>query len=224
VTDERAHIVASIDGAALAAILNQMALDVEAQKDYLCELDGAVGDGDHGVSMTIGMRAVRRALLDLPQSPTPSEVFQAAADAYAVEVGATIGPLYEVAFIGAADASAGKATLDDGADWVAIYQSMFDAIQALGGAELGDKTMLDSFHPGIVAMAASVAARDDLPTSLAIAASTARQAAIDTSGMLALKGRASRLGARAVGHQDAGATSIAIIMESIAGSVADLSA
>jgi dihydroxyacetone kinase-like protein len=211
--------MASIDGAALATILNQMALDVEAQKDYLCELDGAVGDGDHGVSMTIGMRAVRRALADLPDSPTPSEVFQAASDAYADEVGATIGPLYEVAFTAAADVTEGKPSIDEGSDWVAIYQAMFDAIQSLGGAELGDKTMLDSFHPAIQAMATAVTAGHDLPTSLAVAASTARQAAIDTTGMMPKKGRASRLGARAVGHQDAGATSIAIILESIAASV-----
>lgn len=211
--------MASIDGTVLAAILTQMALDVEAQKDYLCELDGAVGDGDHGVSMTIGMRAVGRALADLPDSPSPSEVFQAASDAYADEVGATIGPLYEVAFTAAAGASAGKSSVSESGDWVAIYQAMFDAIQQLGGAELGDKTMLDSFHPAIQAAAGAAAAGDDLPTTLALAASTARSAAIDTSGMMPKKGRASRLGARAVGHQDAGATSIAIILESIAASV-----
>ncbi len=215
--------MASIDGGAVSAVLNQMALDVEAQKDYLCELDGAVGDGDHGVSMTIGMRAVRRALLDLPESPSPSEVFQSASDAYAIEVGATIGPLYEVAFTAAADASTGKSHLDDGADWLAAYQGMFDAIQSLGGAELGDKTMLDSLHPAIVAMSESVASGADLPTCLEVAASTAHQAAIDTSGMMPKKGRASRLGARAIGHQDAGATSIAIILESIATTVRGLS-
>jgi dihydroxyacetone kinase-like protein len=214
--------MASIDGTALAAILDQMALDVEAQKDYLCELDGAVGDGDHGVSMTIGMRAVRRALADLPGSPSPSKVFQAASDAYADEVGATIGPLYEVAFTAAAESVAGKSSVSEAADWVAIYQAMFDAIQSLGGAELGDKTMLDSFHPAIQAAAGAAAAGDDLSTALDLAASTARSAAIDTSGMMPKKGRASRLGARAVGHQDAGATSIAIILESIAASVQKL--
>ena len=99
---------------------------------------------------------------------------------------------------------------------------MFDAIQSLGGAELGDKTMLDSFHPAIVAMSASVDDGADLATCLAVAASTARQAAIDTTGMLPKKGRAARLGARAIGHQDAGATSIAIILESIAESTAKL--
>jgi dihydroxyacetone kinase-like protein len=208
--------MATIDGTAVSAILNQMALDVEAEKDYLCELDGAVGDGDHGVSMTIGMRAVRRALIDLPEAPMPSEVFQSASDAYAIEVGATIGPLYEVAFTAAAQSAEGKSTVDAGSDWLAIYQAMFDAIQTLGGAELGDKTMLDSLHPAIEAMRVSVDAGHDLKTCLAVAASTARQAAIDTTDMMPKKGRASRLGARAIGHQDAGATSIAIILESIA--------
>lgn len=222
-TDERDQDVVTIDGTELSAILTHMAIGVEAQKDYLCELDGAVGDGDHGVSMTIGMRAVRRALAELPDAPTPSEVFQATSDAYADEVGATIGPLYEVAFAGAAQSARGKSDLDTGAAWLAVYRAMFDAVQALGGAELGDKTMLDSFHPGIEAMSARVDSGDDLPTCLAAAAATARQAAIDTAGMMPKKGRASRLGERAVGHQDAGATSIAIVLESIADSVRRLS-
>jgi len=210
--------MATINGAAVAQILDQVAVDVEEQKDYLCDLDGEVGDGDHGVSMTIGMRAVRRALRELPNDPTPQDAFTAAADAYAVEVGATIGPLYEVAFLGAADASAGKVTVDEPSDWIDIYQAMFDAIRELGGAELGDKTLLDAFHPAIETMRNCSAQGDDLLTVLSRGATTARKAAEDTKGLMPMKGRASRLGERARGHQDAGATSLAIILETIASS------
>jgi dihydroxyacetone kinase-like protein len=210
--------MATMNGTAVAQILDQVAVDVEEQKDYLCDLDGEVGDGDHGVSMTIGMRAVRRALRELPTDPTPQDAFTAAADAYAVEVGATIGPLYEVAFLGAAGASAGKVTVDSPGDWIDIYQAMFDAIRELGGAELGDKTLLDAFHPAIETMRTCAADGDDLLTVLSRGATTARKAAEDTKDLMPMKGRASRLGERARGHQDAGATSLAIILETIAAS------
>jgi dihydroxyacetone kinase-like protein len=210
----------TINGDAVRLLLEQVAIDVESNKDYLCDLDGEVGDGDHGVSMTIGMRAVRRAMDDLPTDSTVTEAFQAASDAYAIEVGATIGPLYEVAFAAAADASAGKAEVSTVADWVDIYRAMFDAVQQLGGAELGDKTMLDSFHPAIEKLA-SLDGQGLVP-SLQEAATTARAAAEETKDLKPMKGRASRLADRAVGHQDAGATSLAIILESVASFAANL--
>ena len=212
----------SINGLTVAEILNQVAIDIEDQKDYLCFLDGEVGDGDHGVSMTIGMRAVRRSLADLPTDYPPSDVFDASAEAYAVEVGATIGPLYEAASAAAGDAARSKKTLDQTSDWLDIYQAMFIAIQELGGAELGDKTILDSFYPAIESMRVSVAQSSDLESALTLAGQVAMQSAQDTKDMIPLKGRASRLGERAVGHQDAGATSIAIILQSIAREVAKL--
>jgi dihydroxyacetone kinase-like protein len=207
-----------INGLAVAAIIEQVAIDVEEQKDYLCDLDGEVGDGDHGVSMTIGMRAVRRALKDLSEDPTPEQVFMAAAEAYAIDVGATIGPLYEAAFEGAAIACAGKSTINDPSDWVDIFSGMFTAIQELGGAQLGDKTLLDAFHPAIEVMRERSASGADLIATLATGATTARQAAEDTRNLKPMMGRASRLGDRAIGHQDAGATSLAIILEAIAAS------
>jgi len=210
----------TMNGDAVRLLLEQVAIDVESNKDYLCDLDGEVGDGDHGVSMTIGMRAVRRAMDDLPPDPSVTDAFQAASDAYAIEVGATIGPLYEVAFAAAATASAGKAEVSTVADWVDIYRAMFDAVQQLGGAELGDKTMLDSFHPAIEKLA-SLDGQELVP-SLQEAATTARAAAEATKDLKPTKGRASRLADRAVGHQDAGATSLAIILESVASFAANL--
>ena len=209
-----------VNGNEIRLLLEQVAIDVESNKDYLCDLDGAVGDGDHGVSMTIGMRAVRRAMDDLPDNPSIQDAFQAASDAYAIEVGATIGPLYEVAFAAAAEASAGKQDLGAVADWVGVYQAMFDAIQQLGGAQLGDKTLLDAFHPAIEQLRSN----QDAPLAQALteAASTARSAAEATKDLVPQKGRAARLGDRAMGHQDAGATSLAIILETVASFVSNL--
>lgn len=169
--------------------------------------------------MTIGMRAVRRAMDDLPANASVQDAFQAASDAYAIEVGATIGPLYEVAFAAAAEAAAGKETVNEIGDWVAIYQGMFDAVQKLGGAELGDKTLLDAFHPAIETLRGQ---QGELAPALAAAAVTARSAAEATKDLKPQKGRASRLGDRAMGHQDAGATSLAIILETVAAFVGNL--
>lgn len=201
-------------------VLSHVAKKVEANKDYLCELDGAVGDGDHGVSMTIGMRAVVKALRELPDTATPQEVFQTAADAYAEGVGATIGPLYEAAFSAAAHASQGKSELSHVADWAQVYEAMAQAIKRVGQAELGDKTLLDSFFPAVEHIKKCANENISLPESLTTTGDIALAAAIATKDLVPKRGRAARLGERAAGHQDAGATSLAIVLQGIAEGVA----
>lgn len=201
-------------------VLSHVAKKVEANKDYLCELDGAVGDGDHGVSMTIGMRAVVKALRDLPDTTTPQEVFQTAADAYAEGVGATIGPLYEAAFSAAAHASQGKSELAHVTDWAQIYEAMAQAIKMVGQAELGDKTLLDSFFPAVEHIKKCANENISLAEALTTTGDIALAAAIATKDLVPKRGRAARLGERAAGHQDAGATSLAIVLQGIAEGVA----
>ena len=208
-----------MNGHAIAQSLIHVAKKVEENKDYLCELDGEVGDGDHGVSMTIGMRAVTRAMKGLDESVLPSEVFLAAAEAYANDVGATIGPLYEAAFAAAASAAANKVELNDISDWAELYESMATSIQILGKAELGDKTMLDSFFPAVDHIKSLSMQSGSLSDALHSTAKAALDAAISTKDLVPKKGRAARLGERAIGFQDAGATSLAIILQGIADSV-----
>jgi dihydroxyacetone kinase-like protein len=209
-----------INGAAVSKALLLVAKRVEEAKDYLCELDGEVGDGDHGVSMTIGMRAVTRAVKDLPTGVTPSQAFQTAADAYADEVGATIGPLYEAAFAAAAKAAGSKSTINEIGDWASIFEAMAIAIQVLGKAERGDKTILDSFFPAVDYIKSISSSGKDLATALSETAEKAMEAAIATKTLVASKGRASRLGERAMGHQDAGATSLAIVLAGFSEAIA----
>jgi dihydroxyacetone kinase-like protein len=212
--------MANVNGALVAKALLHVAKKVEENKDYLCELDGEVGDGDHGVSMTIGMRAVTRAMKSLNDSVSPAEVFQAAADAYADEVGATIGPLYEAAFAAAADASGDKGELNEISDWADIYDAMATSIQVLGKAERGDKTMLDSFFPAVDHIRELSSKGGSLVDALASTAKAALDAAISTRDLVPKKGRASRLGDRAIGYQDAGATSLAIVLQGFADGIA----
>jgi len=209
----------SINGHVIAQSLIHVAKKVEENKDYLCELDGEVGDGDHGVSMTIGMRAVARAMKGFDESVAPSEVFQTAAEAYADDVGATIGPLYEAAFAAAATSAANKNELNNISDWAELYEAMAISIQLLGKAELGDKTMLDSFFPAVDHIKSLSTKGGSLSDALASTAKTALDAAIATKDLIPKKGRAARLGERAIGFQDAGATSLAIILQGIADGV-----
>lgn len=208
--------MSNVTGALVAKSLLLVAIRVEENKDYLCELDGEVGDGDHGVSMTIGMRAVTRAVNKLNDSVTPEEAFVAAADAYAVEVGATIGPLYEAAFLAAAVSAAGKANLNAIGDWAEVYEAMAIAIQVLGKAELGDKTLLDAFFPAVDLIKELATGSGDLISALESTAKCALDSAISTRNLVPQKGRAARLGDRAIGYQDAGATSLAIVLAGFA--------
>jgi dihydroxyacetone kinase-like protein len=210
----------NIDGKKIIQTLLHVAAKVESNKDYLCELDGAVGDGDHGVSMTIGMRAVTRAMKNLPDSVLPADVFQCAADAYADGVGATIGPLYEAAFAAAAKAAQGKSNLNHVEDWALVYEAMAQSVKTLGQAELGDKTMLDSFFPAVEHIRNLASQNSSLNDALSSTGQVALAAAISTKDLVPKRGRAARLGDRAVGHQDAGATSLAIVLQGFAEGIA----
>ena len=208
----------AVDGAALVKILDEVAVKLEDNKDYLCELDSEVGDGDHGVSMTIGMRAARRGLSELT-SPTPADAFRAVAEAFADEVGASIGPLYEAAFAAAADTTDGQQSLSGGRIWADILSAMAGAMQEVGKAKLGDKTLIDAWVPAAAAAQAEGGDGADAATTLKAAAEAAWQGVEKTKELVPKLGRASRLGERARGFQDAGATSASILLEALGAGV-----
>ncbi len=208
----------AIDGKKLVEILTGVANVIEANKDYLCELDGEVGDGDHGVSMTIGMRTARKALAAL-ENPTPEQAFRAVSDAYADEVGAASGVMYEVAFAAAADAVAGRDTISQTTDWADAFEALIQAIQKIGKAELGDKTLVDAWLPAAQALRAATVADVNLSVGMQQATQAAWSGVENTKHLIPKRGRASRLGERARGFQDAGATSAYLMIKSMADSV-----
>jgi phosphoenolpyruvate---glycerone phosphotransferase subunit DhaL len=203
-----------ITDATVVQMLRRIARRIEREKDRLCDLDSAVGDGDHGVSMTIGMRSVVRNLDDL-DAPTAAEAFRAAATAYADDVGAAIGPLYEELLEAAAEVLERRpvAARDT---WVEVFEAIAASTQRTGGARPGDKTMVDAWAPAAAAMRREADAGADLSTCLERAARAAWQGVAETKDLLPRLGRASRLGERARGHADAGATSSSIIIDVMA--------
>ncbi len=204
--------MADITDAVIVDMLRRIAERIEREKDHLCALDGAVGDGDHGVSMTIGMRGVTRNLDELA-APTAPDAFRAAAEAIADEVGAAIGPILEEIFAAIAEALANHPNYDAPATWAAVFEAVAHAAQRTGGARPGDKTLVDAWVPAAAALRAAATQGADLATCLARASDAAWQGVRDTADLVPRLGRASRLGDRARGHPDAGATSASIIIE-----------
>jgi len=204
----------NIDGCKVALALIEVANAIERNKDYLCALDSEVGDGDHGVSMTIGMRTARRALAALP-SPTPEAAFRTVAEAFADEVGAASGALYEGGFAAAARAAAGKAHLNTVEDWAVVFEAIAQEMQTIGKAELNDKTLLDAWLPAAQALRQAATEGVSLSEGLRRATAAAQAGVENTKNLIPKRGRASRLGERARGYQDAGATSAYLIIQTL---------
>jgi dihydroxyacetone kinase-like protein len=186
---------------------------VESHRDHLTQLDAAIGDADHGINLSRGFSAVTAAL-DQASTPTPGSVLMLAGSTLISKVGGASGPLYGMAL-----RQAGKALGDaPQADLTALagaLEAALAGVQKLGAAKEGEKTMVDALAPAASALnkALSEGATDtDALAALAAAAEAGAQATIP---MQALKGRASYLGPRSVGHEDPGAASTALIMRAL---------
>lgn len=205
----------SIDTADLKRMFDEIAVAIEADKDRLCQLDGVIGDADHGIAMGLGFGAVRDALASLDLAATePTALLNTAAKSFLNAVGASSGPLYATAFMRGAAAVKGKAILAD-PDFIALFQAMAQGIQDRGKAEIGEKTMVDAWLPAAQAAAAADAAGKTLAESLTVALEAAERGAEATKDMIAAKGRSSRLGERSLGHTDPGAASAVTVIGAI---------
>ena len=184
---------------------------IEKNATYLCDLDSAIGDGDHGANMSRGLKAVVKKM-ETSQPDNLGAFFKMVGMTLLSTVGGAAGPLYGGFFMDLGKQTAGKQSLD-AASLVTVLRSGLADIKRRGKAELGDKTMVDALTPALEAMAAQGA---DLAAATRAAAETARDAATKTAPLLARKGRASYLGERSIGHQDPGANSVALLLEVLA--------
>lgn len=188
----------------LKTLFKALAARMQAERDALCILDGAVGDGDHGIAMAQGMQAAATAAE--VASGGLQEICNTAAKAFLNAVGASSGPLYATAMLRAGKAL-GPETSIPRARVLLMIPAMRDGIVQRGKAEPGQKTMLDAWHP-----AAEAVRRGASPTEIAEAARAGAEA---TKGMVATLGRAERLGERTLGHPDPGAVSAVMVIEAI---------
>jgi dihydroxyacetone kinase-like protein len=211
-------IMTELTSANLRSLFQAIGDAIEADKGRLSELDGVIGDADHGVTMSIGFTAVNEALAKLDESADPTTVFNTAAKSFLNAVGASSGPLYGTAFMRAGAVVKGKATIDRDA-LADCIQAMAKGMQDRGKAERGEKTMMDAWLPAAEAAQAAKARGADAIACLEAAVAAAEAGAEATKTMLATKGRASRLGERALGHMDPGAASAVTILKAMTGAV-----
>src|SRR5271157_1075538 len=183
-------------------------------RQWLTELDSAIGDADHGINMDRGFTAVKAELAAHSPSDIRS-VFQSVATVLIRHVGGAAGPLYGTFFLRAAVACAGKTEIE-AADAVTMLQAGIEGVQQRGKAAAGDKTMLDALLPALDAMRGCVESGCSLTAVLDAGAAAAQAGMMATVPMQARKGRASYLGARSIGHQDPGATSSYLLLKAAA--------
>jgi phosphoenolpyruvate---glycerone phosphotransferase subunit DhaL len=210
---------ASVDGRTIRGWLESAAAAIHEQRDFLTQLDAAIGDADHGTNMDRGFTAVL-AKLDAEDAPAaPGRMLASAGSTLVSTVGGASGPLW-----GTALRRAGRA-LGDGDEFdadslAAALDAALAGVVELGAAVEGEKTMVDALAPAARALRERLDAGDGLGAALAAAREASEEGMRATVPLQAFKGRASYLGERSIGHQDPGATSTALIIAALEQSVA----
>ena len=212
-TMEHARVSVSYDE--VVAWVRASAAQVAENKDYLTQLDAAIGDGDHGINMNRGMSAVVGKLDEAAGEQDIGALLKTVGMTLVSSVGGAGGPLYGTLFLQMGTAASGKSELGPD-DWAAALEAGVKGVQARGKAEPGDKTMIDALLPGLVALRSALDGGASFEDALTASAEAAGQGMRETIPLVAKKGRASYLGERSAGHQDPGATSSHMLLETAA--------
>jgi phosphoenolpyruvate---glycerone phosphotransferase subunit DhaL len=200
--------------------IRAFAASVEANKQYLTQLDAAIGDGDHGINMSRGMTAVLGKVDSAGGEQDIGALLKTVGMTLVSTVGGAGGPLYGTLFLQMGNSVSGKSEL--GADdWAGALEAAIAGVEARGKAEPGDKTMIDALVPARDALKTAVMEGATFAEALERSADAAEQGMRDTIPLVARKGRASYLGERSAGHQDPGATSSHLLLKSAAASWAE---
>ena len=187
---------------------------IEDRKEYFTDLDSAIGDGDHGINLSIGFREVA-SHLDEWKADNVAGLYKNVGKALLDKVGGSAGPLYGSFFMkfGVPVKKKGPDEGVTGDEFVEMMDKAISIIQKRGKSTTGEKTMNDTLMPALGALKAAHAAGDDIKTAMGKAVEAGKAGLESTRDMIATKGRAMRLGERAVGHLDPGAASTAEMLE-----------
>jgi dihydroxyacetone kinase-like protein len=194
--------------------LRRFAAAIAENKTYLTELDSAIGDADHGINMDRGFTAVVPKLDALPGEDVAT-AFRTVGSTLISTVGGASGPLYGTFFLQLAKATGSQPGMDL-ERWAAGLDAAIAAMQRLGKAEPGDKTMLDALIPARDTLKQALSDGADPARVLLDSAAAAEEGMKATTPLVARKGRASYLGERSAGHQDPGATSSYLLLRAAA--------
>ncbi|GBE95647.1 dihydroxyacetone kinase subunit DhaL [Nostoc cycadae] len=193
--------------------------EIEQNKEYLTNLDAAIGDADHGINMSRGFKKVMSQLPTVTHQDIGS-ILKTVSMTLISSVGGASGPLYGTLFLKASSVAAGKQELTT-QELLELLQAGLDGVLQRGKAQLEDKTMVDVLSPAVVAFRQAIEEGKDSLAAMQQAVAISEQALENTKPMLAKKGRASYLGERSIGHQDPGATSSYLMLRSLLKSIKD---
>ncbi|WP_028580802.1 dihydroxyacetone kinase subunit DhaL [Desulfogranum japonicum] len=194
--------------------LERVAEVMAANREYLTELDSAIGDADHGINMHRGFDKVKASLPEYASGDI-GNILKTTGMKLMSSVGGASGPLYGTCFMRSGMALAGKEELDC-ADLLVLLKNCTEGIVQRGKPNPGDKTMYDVWLPSVQAYEQAASENgNNVLASLQAAVQAAREGMTATIEMLAKKGRASYLGERSVGHQDPGATSSYLMLQAL---------
>lgn len=199
-----------------ALVVLDLIKTIQDNKDYLSEVDGAIGDGDHGINMNKGFTLCKERLEG--KEADLSTALKTLGRVLLMEIGGSMGPLYGTFFIEMSKAAADKEQIDK-----EVFGDMLKAaltgISSLGNAKVGDKTLMDALVPAVETYSAEINSGKSFAEALAAMKDAAEKGKDSTKDLVAKVGRASRLGERSRGVLDAGATSCNLILQSMADSI-----
>lgn len=194
-----------IDNKQIIAIIAAIAKRIEAEKDFLTELDNEIGDGDHGINLARGFKSVETKLPTFADKDIGA-ILKGVGMELVSTVGGASGPLYGTAFMKAGNVCKGKIELTP-YDFAAAFEAAINGVKMRGKAVEGEKTMLDALCPAYAALKAGIDGGKDLIAALSDGVDAAAKGVEYTKTIIATKGRASYLKERSLDHQDPGATS-----------------
>ena len=202
-----------VNSTKIVEILNNVTDKINDKKLYLTELDAAIGDGDHGLNMSKGFSAVSEKI-KCDTDKDIGNLLKKVGMTLVSTVGGASGPLYGTAFMKASIYAKGKEEISI-EDFIEMMNIAIEGIKMRGKAKKGEKTMLDSLIPAYEEGKKAIEDGKSPKEVLEVMKNAAYEGIEYTKTIIATKGRASYLGERSLGHQDAGATSSAVILSAI---------
>lgn len=200
-------------------ILTRIIGAIQENKEYLSEIDGRIGDGDHGINMNKGFSIFEERIRD--RDVAFSDGLGELGEILLTEIGGSMGPIYGTIFCGMAERCEGAEKID-----LTLYAEMLrrglEDLSEIIEAKVGDKTIVDTLAPAVEAVERSVNQGEPIDRAMTSMISAAEQGKESTRDMVARVGRSSRLGERSKGVLDAGAVSCFLIIEAMGQGIQDL--
>lgn len=198
-------------------VVERLVKTIQDNKEYLSEVDGAIGDGDHGINMNKGFTICGERIAE--QDCSMSEAMETLGDILMSEIGGSMGPIYGTVFMEMGEAAHEEIDLANFAD---MMNAAYEGLAEIVDAREGDKTLMDVIIPAKDSLKKSVEENRDFAEALSECAAAAEAGRDRTKDLVAKFGRASRLGERSRGILDAGATSCALIVKSLCESLKEM--